>query len=77
MRRLNIQDRTRVINCLLEGCSIRATVRLTGIAKKTVLRLLVDAGLACEQFQNEAMRNLNCRRLQLNSGAGHTASKRT
>lgn len=34
VNRLSNADRTRVIACLVEGNSIRATVRITGIAKK-------------------------------------------
>ena len=40
MNRLNAKTRAQVISCLLEGCSIRSTVRMTGVAKKTVSRLL-------------------------------------
>lgn len=36
MNRLSNEDRQRVVSCLVEGNSIRATVRITGIAKKTV-----------------------------------------
>ncbi len=57
--------RTQVITCLVEGCSIRATVRMTGISKKAVSRLLVDAGRVCADYQDEVFRNLPCRRLQL------------
>jgi len=39
MNRLSNDDRARVLACLVEGNSIRATVRITGIAKKTVARL--------------------------------------
>lgn len=65
MNRLDAAKRTAVIASLLEGCSIRATVRMTGVSKKAVLRLLVDAGSACAEYQNRALRNLQCRRLQL------------
>jgi len=44
MNRLSTQDRARVIACLVEGSSIRSTVRMTGIAKKTVMRLGVEIG---------------------------------
>jgi len=54
-----------VIHCLIEGCSIRSTVRMTGVAKKTVMRLLVEVGDVCANYQNEVFQNLNCRRLQL------------
>ena len=32
------------LNCLLEGCSIRSTERLTGLNRNTIMRLLVVAG---------------------------------
>jgi hypothetical protein len=53
------------VNCLMEGCSIRATVRMTGVAKKTVMRVLVEVGAICEEYQDRTLRNLTCRRVQL------------
>lgn len=64
MNVLSIEEKTRVIAHLLEGCSIRATVRLTGIAKKTVMKLQVEVGTACEAWMDAHMRNLPCKRLQ-------------
>jgi len=64
MNRLSNADRTRVIACLVEGNSQRATVRITGIAKKTVARLAVELGEACECFADRVMRNLPCQRIQ-------------
>lgn len=32
---------------LVEGNSIRSTVRMTGVAKNSVVKLLVDLGRAC------------------------------
>ncbi len=54
-----------MINCLIEGCSIRSTVRMTGVAKKTVLRLLVEVGDVCADYQDKVFRNLNLHRFQL------------
>jgi IS1 family transposase len=65
MNRLSSADRTHVISCLLEGCSIRSTVRMTGVCKKTVMRLLVEAGEACEAYQRAAFVNLATKRVQL------------
>jgi IS1 family transposase len=65
MNRLDAKTRAAVLNCLLEGCSIRATVRLTGVSKKAVSRLLVDAGRVAAEYQDRVMRNLPCRRLQV------------
>jgi IS1 family transposase len=65
MNRLTADARSRVISCLLEGCSIRSTVRLTGVAKKTVMRLLVEAGEACAAYQDLMFHDLESRRVQL------------
>jgi IS1 family transposase len=65
MNRLDNARRSQVIRCLVEGTSIRATVRMTGVAKKTVMRLLCEIGEVCREYQDSAFRNLGCRRLQL------------
>jgi IS1 family transposase len=65
MNRLDSQTRAQVIGCLIEGCSIRATVRMTGVAKKTVMRLLVEVGEVCANYQDYAFHNLQSKRLQL------------
>jgi IS1 family transposase len=65
MNRLDAQTRAAVLNCLIEGCSIRSTVRLTGVSKKAVSRLLVEAGNVAAEYQDRVMRNLPCRRLQV------------
>lgn len=63
MRRLNVADRARVVACLVEGNSLRSTVRITGIAKKTVSRLAVELGRACERFADRVFVNLKCERV--------------
>jgi IS1 family transposase len=64
MNRLSTEDRTRVIACLVEGNSQRATCRMTGLAKKTVARLAVEIGQACERFSDNIMRDLPCTQIQ-------------
>ena len=64
MNRLSNSQRVQVISALVEGNSIRATVRMTGVAKNTIVKLLAEIGAACEKFQNEALRNLPCKRIQ-------------
>ena len=49
---------------MVEGNSIRATVRMTGVAKNTVVRLLCDLGRACSEYQDKIFRNLKCERIQ-------------
>lgn len=41
----------RVITALVEGTSIKATVRMTGVAKHTVLNLLRDLGCAAAKLE--------------------------
>lgn len=65
MNRLSLQDRTRILGCLVEGNSLRSTTRMVGCSINTVTKLLVDLGAACALYQNEALRNLPCKRLQL------------
>lgn len=65
MRILTKEKRVQVLACLVEGNSILATVRLTGVAKKTVLKLLVDVGEACDSYQNKGFRNLTCKNIQV------------
>ena len=47
-----------------KGNSIRSTVRMTGVAKNTVMKLLVEIGATCAAYQERALRNLTCKRLQ-------------
>ncbi|MGC1105013.1 MAG: IS1 family transposase [Candidatus Acidiferrales bacterium] len=65
MNKLTHNQRMQVVNCLIEGCSIRATVRMTRIAKKTVMRVLCEAGEVCESYQDRVLQNLRCRRIQV------------
>ncbi len=65
MNRLDRDTRTRVISALLEGCSIRSTVRLTGVSKKAVTRLLIEIGAVAADYQDRVFRNLSCRRIQV------------
>jgi hypothetical protein len=64
MNKLSLSQRTRIVAALVEGNSIRSTCRMTGAAKGTVLKLLVDLGYACEVYQRTALVNLNSRRIQ-------------
>jgi IS1 family transposase len=65
MNRLTNEKRAQVISCLIEGCSIRSTVRMTGVAMKTVMRVLVEVGRVCADYQDQVFHNLKCQRLQL------------
>lgn len=64
MNKLSIEEKVRVVACLVEGNSLRATVRMTGIHRTTIQKLLVQLGEACSIYQDKAMRNLPCKRIQ-------------
>jgi IS1 family transposase len=64
MNKLSLERRAAAIRCLVEGNSIRSTVRITGAAKNTVTKLLVELGHACWEYQNEALQGLSCQRVQ-------------
>ncbi|MGA8728187.1 MAG: IS1 family transposase [Terracidiphilus sp.] len=64
MRCLDATTRAQIVRCLIEGCSIRATVRMTGAAKNTVTKLVADMGEACALYHDRHVRNLKVRRLQ-------------
>ena len=65
MNRLTSEQRASVITCLIEGCSVRSTVRMTGVAKKTVLRVLIEVGAVCADYQDRVMHNLKSERVQI------------
>ncbi len=64
MNRLSVERRAQVIGCLVEGMSIRATVRTTGVAKNTVVKLVADLGEACAEYQDAALTNLDIQRVE-------------
>ena len=65
MNKLTAEKRAQIVACLVEGNSIRSTVRMTGAAKNTVTKLLVDLGQACSRYQDETLRNLECSSIQV------------
>jgi IS1 family transposase len=64
MNRLSIASRSKILESLVEGVSINATVRMTGVAKHIILKLLKDIGCACAEYHNHIIRNVNVRRAQ-------------
>ena len=64
MNKLSTEKRTLVLRALVEGNSIRSTVRMTGVAKNTITKLLVDVGEACAKYHAEHVVNVPSRRIQ-------------
>jgi IS1 family transposase len=64
MNQLDRSRRSQVVKCLVEGNSIRSTVRMTGVSKNSIVKLLAELGCGCSAYHNRTVRNLRVRRLQ-------------
>lgn len=64
MNRLNRERQVQVVKALVEGNGINGTVRMTGVAKNTILKLLADLGAACLEYQNDNLRDLKSTYIQ-------------
>lgn len=64
MNKLSTQKRVAVIAALVEGMSIRSVVRMTGVSKNTVVKLLEDIGNVCATYQDKVFRDLRCKRIE-------------
>jgi IS1 family transposase len=65
MNKLSRATRIEIIALLCEGMSLRATTRITGTSINTVTKLLIDAGKACSEYQDQTFRGLTCKRIQV------------
>jgi IS1 family transposase len=65
MNKLPRGKQIAVLAALCEGNSIRSTVRMTGVAKNTVVKLLVAVGEACARYHDEHVRNVTTKRVQV------------
>jgi IS1 family transposase len=75
MNRLNLVRRTQIISCLVEGNSIRSTERMTDTHRDTVMRLMGEVGAGCKGLMDTEMRDLPCRRLQVDEIWAYVAKK--
>ena len=75
MKRLKRAQRVAVVAALVEGNSLRSTVRMTDVSMPTVLKLLADLGAVCARYQDEALRNLPCKRVQADEVWSFVAAK--
>ena len=64
MNKLNTEKQVQIVKCLAEGSSIRATARMTDTAINTVVKLLVNLGSACSEYQKKNLVNLKCKTIQ-------------
>lgn len=75
MNKLPDSRRASIVRALVEGNSIRATCRLTGTAKATVLKLLVELGEFCSIYQYHALRNLPTTRVECDEIWAYSGAK--
>ncbi len=64
MNKLPLEKRVQILSMLCEGSSMRATSRVVDVSINTVTKLLVDAGLACARFHDEAVRGVKAQHVQ-------------
>ena len=65
MNKLTHSKRVQILNLLVEGNSMRATARIADVAFNTVAKLFIETAKVCAEYQDQAFRNLTCKRLQL------------
>ncbi len=62
---LSAAKRVQIVSALIEGMSVRATARMVNVSKDTVGKLSLELGEACIRYMDETLRNLTCKRLQV------------
>jgi IS1 family transposase len=65
MNILGREEQIHVISCLTEGMSIRATERLTGIHRDTIMRLGARVGRGCAELHDRMMVGLRVGRIEM------------
>src|SRR5579863_3835096 len=61
---LKLEKKLQVIHMLVEGVSLRSVERVTGVQKKTAMRLMVKFGQRCRAFLDQKMRGLELYHLE-------------
>ena len=72
---LNTDKQITVIAALAEGSSIRSIERMTGVHRDTAMRLGVKVGQGCTTLMDEKMRDLSCKRLEMDEIWGFVGKK--
>jgi len=73
---LKTQKKVTVVSMLAEGSSMASIARITGIHPDTIMRLAVRIGQACAKIQDEKMRRLNCKQIEVDEIWGFIGAKR-
>ena len=64
MNKLSTAKRVQILNMLVEGMSMRAVSRVADVSINTVSKLMVEAGQACAAYHDEAVRDVEARKVQ-------------
>jgi IS1 family transposase len=73
---LKTEKKVAVVSMLAEGSSMASIARITGIHPDTIMRLAVRIGQACAKIQDEKMRGLNCKQIEIDEIWGFIGAKR-
>ena len=75
MWRLSHEKRVSLIDCLVEGNSMRATARICKVGLNTVVRFLREIGPLADQYHHENIRGVVAKRVQLDEIRAFVAAK--
>ena len=64
MNKLSVAKRAQALSMLCEGSSMQSTSRVCDVAFNSIVKLLADAGRACERFHDETVRGVRSKRVQ-------------
>jgi IS1 family transposase len=64
MNKLPLAKRAQILSMLCEGSSMRSISRVADVSFNTIVKLLSDAGVACTEFHDRAVRNVKSQRVQ-------------
>jgi IS1 family transposase len=72
---LTTEKQALAVSLLCEGNSIRSTERATGIHRDTIMRLGVRVGEACRDLLDQSMRELPCKKIEVDEIWGFVGKK--
>ncbi|MBI3001949.1 MAG: IS1 family transposase [Deltaproteobacteria bacterium] len=72
---LKLGKQVAAIAMLAEGSSVRSTERITGIHRDTIIRLMQRVGESCAAFSDKTLRDLNCKRIEVDEIWGFVGKK--
>jgi IS1 family transposase len=75
MNVLPFDQQVSIIAALTEGCSIRATERLTGVHRDTIMRLAARIGFGAIKFHSRTVHSLQVARLELDEAWSFVGKK--